>query len=99
MKIPPEPGAVQVISNVPFDVETAVTKSTRRIALLPAKASPDVFAAKDVQEAKNILTKYIKDTLQELSDTMVEAYETEDTQLDTSTGSDTESPRPDEATA
>tara|TARA_R110001606_G_scaffold183755_1_gene330552 strand:+ start:30 stop:572 length:543 start_codon:yes stop_codon:yes gene_type:complete len=70
-----------------------------KLLALPAKASPDVFAAKDVQEAKNILTKYIKDTLQELSDTMVEAYETEDTQLDTSTGSDTESPRPDEATA
>ena len=59
-----------------------------KLLALPVKASPDVFAAEDIQQAKNVLTKYIRDTLQELSDTMVEAYDFEDTQLDASTDGD-----------
>jgi len=68
-----------------------------RLLSLPTKASPDVFSAKDVQEAKLILTKYINDTLHELSDTMVEAYDFENTQLNTGDGSGKKRPDVDEA--
>ena len=69
-----------------------------RLLSLPTKASPDVFAAKDVQEAKLILTQYINNTLQELSDTMVEAYDFENTQLNTSDDSGEKRLDVDEAT-
>jgi hypothetical protein len=70
-----------------------------RLLSLPTKASPDVFAAKNVQDAKVILRDHINSILQELSDTMVEAYDFEDTKLDTSDDSSQERTEPDEASA
>jgi len=59
-----------------------------RMLAVPAKAAPDIFAAGDVKEAKAFLRRHINDALQELSDMMVETYETDDTQFASSEDGD-----------
>ena len=52
-----------------------------KLLALPAKAAPDVFASSNVKEAKAILRKNINAVLEELSNMLVETYDTEDTEF------------------
>ena len=47
----------------------------------PAKSAPDIFASSNVKEAKALLRKSINDVLEELSDSMIEVYDLEDTEF------------------
>ena len=56
-----------------------------KLLALPAKSAPDIFASSNVKEAKGILRKSVNDILEELSDSMIEVYDLEDTEFTRST--------------
>ncbi len=70
---------------LPLDVINAVNDEIygnfrSRMLAIPAKAAPDIFAAADAKEAKAILRRHINAALQELSDMMVETYESDNSE-------------------
>ena len=71
---------------LPLDVINAINNEIfgnfrAKLLALPAKSAPDIFASSNVKEAKALLRKSINDVLEELSDSMIEVYDLEDTEL------------------
>ena len=51
-----------------------------KLLAIPARTAPDVFASKNVKEAKGLLRQAINDALEELSNSMVEVYDPDNTE-------------------
>lgn len=51
-----------------------------KLLAIPARTAPDCFASSNVKEAKAVLRQAINDALEELSNTMVEVYDPENTE-------------------
>ena len=51
-----------------------------KLLAIPARTAPDVFASANVKEAKSLLRQAINDALEELSNSMVEVYDPDNTE-------------------
>lgn len=51
-----------------------------KLLAIPARTAPDVFASANVKEAKGLLRQAINDALEELSNSMVEVYDPDNTE-------------------